>query len=183
MFPVNLGDDESNGTARRIRVMASVDPILGWEPSEDLLFERESLGFGLGLAVFSTTKVPVPLDVASTGILREEGSIAPVNGVDDKIALMRVEHPEATRFLIPEGFARRRSFPSVSVERVSSLEELWNKAFQTNGQELVQKRASGRVDARILKSLSQIAEAIPTAGRSFSSEKVQAGAQPSGQTP
>lgn len=107
-----------------------VDDIPGWTQPEQFEFGGESLGFPLAIAAFSAIAgVPAPLEVASTGIVNADGSVAPVNGVDDKIATMRVERPEATRFLIPERCVQTRAFEGVSVERVASLDDLLTKAF------------------------------------------------------
>jgi hypothetical protein len=64
--------------------------------------------FGLSLSLTTASdllRLPLPPDLAATGVLQPDGSVGPVEGLSKKVELLLAHAPGVARFLVPAGQA------------------------------------------------------------------------------
>lgn len=97
---------------------------------EDHSVRGKSLGLPLGLSLYShLTSQPVPFDVSATGEVRQDGTIGPVNGFNEKIRILGQERHFISRVLVSDKQKETFYNSKLSIIPVSGLEEAIHKIF------------------------------------------------------
>lgn len=132
-----------------------------------------SFGLSLSLATASDVlRLPLPSDLAASGVLQADGTIAPVEGLARKVALILGEAPGIRRFLVPvsqaeeAGAAVEQALSDLglssddgwlSIEPVGTFQEAFERAFPDAIQQLRERWRDPAVASRLADQLHRVA--------------------------
>lgn len=135
--------------------------------------DGSSYGLSLSLATASDLlRLPLPADLAATGVLQSDGCIGPVDGLTRKVELILGETPGIRRFLVPAlqadeaRAAAEMAFSNLGVARteawldivpVSSFHEAFAQAFPRALEHLQERWKDPAVASRLAEQLHRMA--------------------------
>jgi len=104
--------------------------VLDHFENEDNDVKGYSLGLPLALALYShVTKLPVPTDLSATGDVKSNGTIKPVECIDEKIEALSRERYFIKRVLVSHDQQLQTEIPDLKLVRVKTVKDAIAEAF------------------------------------------------------
>ncbi|MBF0243441.1 MAG: hypothetical protein HQK64_13330 [Desulfamplus sp.] len=92
--------------------------------------EGSSMGIALLIALFSLLfKEPVPLDIASSGVVRRDGEILPVESIEKKLEAIKRERDFITKIIISDKQKLPENPPEFEYIRVKNVQDVVENLF------------------------------------------------------